>query len=104
MTLSVALPWGRWTPAWKTWAADPASVVRRGSPDVGSFGCPRPARRWRDSTGDEQAYRRLEEYIDAAVNGLLRNRTITLFDDRRPRIVDGNKRTIAIYEASSDPD
>ena len=59
---------------------------------------------WRDSTGDEEKYRLLEQYIDAAVNGLLRNRTITLFDDGYPRIVDGDKRAIAIYEASADSD
>lgn len=58
---------------------------------------------WRASTGDEAKYRLLEQYIEDARNGRLANRTITLFDDGHPRIVDGDKRAIAIYETSADP-
>ena len=58
---------------------------------------------WRDSTGDELKYRLLEQYIDDAANDRIRNRTITLFNDGRRHvwIADGNKRAIAIYEASA---
>ena len=58
---------------------------------------------WRTSTGDEAKYRLLEQYIDDARNGRLADRTITLFDDGHPRVVDGNKRAVAIYETAADP-
>ena len=60
---------------------------------------------WRESTGDEAKYRVLEQYIDDVRTGHLRDRTITVLDDANGvRIVDGDKRAIAIYEASTGQD
>jgi hypothetical protein len=56
---------------------------------------------WRESTGDEEMYQRLEQYIEDGRANRLRDRTITLLDvGTGAHIVDGDKRAIAIYEAS----
>ena len=62
----------------------------------------RDARRyWRDSVGDEAALATLERYVVDARAGQIRTKVVTLtsigFDE--PTIVDGNKRSIAVYEA-----
>ena|SRR2546428_10829714 len=60
---------------------------------------------WRDSTGDEAKFRLLEDYIADARAGRVIDRTITMLDDANGiRIVDGNKRAIAIYETTADAD
>jgi hypothetical protein len=60
---------------------------------------------WRESTGDEAKYALLEQYIADAQAGRLRNRTVTLLDDANGvRIIDGDKRAIAIYETSAGQD
>jgi hypothetical protein len=59
-------------------------------------------RYWRESKGDGENLRLLEQYIADARAGLLRDRTITLLDEGMLHIVDGTKRAIAIYETSRD--
>jgi hypothetical protein len=55
---------------------------------------------WRDFTGDEAKLALLERYVAAAQEGRLSNPTLTLAPDASGlRLVDGNKRAIALYEA-----
>jgi hypothetical protein len=55
---------------------------------------------WRDSTGDETKFALLEQYIAVAREGELTNLTLTLAPDSLGlRLIDGNKRAIALYEA-----
>ena len=56
--------------------------------------------KWRHSLGDERSFALLEEYVLAARNGEIHNGTLTLAPDALGlRLVDGNKRAIALFEA-----